>query len=65
VSRVEPVLSRRAFHPPLPPHPDARWLLPLNVAPCIGAMRYLISETVSAYTGMRVQYIKGHEKYLA
>jgi len=93
---------------------DARWLLPLNVTPFIGAetrndrdvvyefdngnhvlntttvaivpplqvnrldgttfaygatvdatVRYLINETVSAYTGMRVQYIKGHEKYLA
>jgi hypothetical protein len=93
---------------------DARWLLPLNVMPFIGAetrndrdvvyefdsgnhvlnpltgavvpplkvnridgttfaygvtvdatVRYLINEAVSAYTGMRVQYIKGHEKYLA
>ena len=28
-------------------------------------VRYIINEAVSAYTGMRVQYIKGHEKYLA
>ena len=94
--------------------PDARWLLPLNVSPFIGAdtrndrnvvyqldnnthffdvntgtpvppfkavrldgttfaygvtadatVRYLLNETVSMYTGMRVQYIKGHETYLA
>lgn len=91
---------------------DARWLLPLNVTPFLGAetrndrdvvyefdnasrviqagrivpplavnrldgttfayggtvdatIRYLITDALSAYTGMRVQYIKGHERYLA
>ena len=28
-------------------------------------VRWIINETLSAYAGMRVQYIKGHEKYLA
>ena len=88
---------------------DARWLLPFNITPLIGAetrndnnivysidlpanvfrgpqtvsvnrqdggtfaygvtadmtVRWLINETVSAYAGMRVQYIKGHDEYLA
>lgn len=29
------------------------------------SVRWIISETLSAYVGMRVQYIKGHETYLA
>ena len=84
---------------------DARWLLPINVTPFIGAesrddndvvyrlksaptatgvkvdrldgttfaygvtgdvtLRYLVSDTVSFYAGGRVQYINGHEEYLA
>lgn len=28
-------------------------------------VRWIINETVSAYAGMRVQYIKGHNEYLA
>jgi hypothetical protein len=28
-------------------------------------VRWIINDTLSAYAGMRVQYIKGHEKYLA
>jgi len=29
------------------------------------SVRWIITETLSAYAGMRVQYIKGHETYLA
>jgi hypothetical protein len=29
------------------------------------SIRYIINESVSAYAGMRVQYIQGHDKYLA
>jgi hypothetical protein len=89
---------------------DAKWLLPFNVTPLLGAeirndnnvvysstfpstvnflqpntikinrqdgaalaygvtadatVRWIITEMVSAYAGMRVQYINGHDEYLA